>query len=150
MQKTISALALIAFAAAFGATPTVVENSVRFDQDDMHFVTISYDLADADAVVTVDIRTNGVSIGDVNLRGFVGECSKVTEAGTDRQITWHPDRYWPDGKKIAGDIVTVRLKAYPTCSPPNYMVVDMLGTKTVRYYESEGCLPGGVESLIYL
>ena len=77
------------------------------------------------------------------------EKNEVTEVGTDRQITWRPDRYWPDGKKIAGDIVTVSLKAYPTNSPPNYMVVDMIGTKTVRYYESEGCLPGGVENEIY-
>ena len=133
--------------AATTTVPTV--SNVRFSQSSSRRVTILYDLADAPGIVTVDVLTNGVSIGDVNLRGFVGECSKVTEAGTDRQITWHPDRYWPDGKKIAGDIVTVRLKAYPTNSPPNYMVVDLLGTKTVRYYESEGCLPGGVENLIY-
>ena len=97
----------------------------------------------------MDILTNGVSIGDVNLRGFAGDCDKVTEPGAGRSITWRPDRSWPDGGYITNGIVTARLKAYPTNSPPNYMVVDLLGTKTVRYYESEGCLPGGVTNLIY-
>ncbi len=82
MQKTISALALIAFAAAFGATPVVVENSVRFDQDDMHFVTISYDLADADAVVTVDIRTNGVSIGAQNFTNMEWDENRLVRPDT--------------------------------------------------------------------
>ena len=149
-MKHLLSLLAAAVSVTVAATTTVpTVSNVRFSQSSSRLVTILYDLADAPGIVTVDVLTNGVSIGDVNLRGFVGECSKVTEAGTDRQITWHPDRYWPDGKKIAGDIVTVRLKAYPTNSPPNYMVVDMLGTKTVRYYESEGCLPGGVENLIY-
>ncbi len=150
MKYAMSATAVLSVALAAAAATTVpTVSNVQMSQAAKRLVTITYDLAGAPGIVTVDILTNGVSIGGENLRGFVGDCSKITEPGTGRSITWRPDRFWPDGGYITNGTVTAHLKAYPTNSPPDYMVVDMIGTKTVRWYENEGCLPGGVTNLIY-
>ena len=148
MQKTISALALIAFAAAFGATPVVVENSVRFDQDDMHFVTISYDLADADAVVTVDIRTNGVSIGAQNFTNMEGDVNRLVRQGTGKRVTWKPWLSWPD-RRILDNSVTAVGTAWATNAPPPYMAVDLLSWSNISYYVSAEAVPGGVGADVY-
>ena len=36
-------------------------------------VTVTYNLADAPAIITLDITTNGVSIGAANVRNAVGD-----------------------------------------------------------------------------
>ena len=148
MHKTAAALAFTVFSAAYGAIPVVVENSVRFDQDDMHLVTITYDLDAADAVVTVDIQTNGVSIGAQNFTNMEGDVNRLVRSGTGRRITWKPWLSWPD-RRILDDSVTAVVTAWATNAPPPYMAVDLLSWSNVNYYACAEAVPGGVEADVY-
>ena len=75
MKKSIVMLAaLSAGCAAYAATPSV--SNVTLAQDPAtRLVTVTYDLADADAIITLDVLTNGTaSVGDANLTVLSGEC----------------------------------------------------------------------------
>ena len=148
MIKGMTALAALSAAAAFGAAPVVVDGSVRFDQDEMHLVTISYDLADADAVVTVDIRTNGVSIGAENFTNMEGDVNRLVRKGTGRKVTWKPWLSWPD-RRILDNSVTATVTAWATNAPPPYMAVDLLSWSNVSYYACAEAVPGGVSNDVY-
>ena len=76
-MKKLLLMTCAAAAYAAHATPPEIGN-VQFKQDENRLVTISYTLGGADAIVMMDVLTNGVSIGkalyanaagDVNVRG---------------------------------------------------------------------------------
>ena len=149
MDRRILAATFALFAmATFGATPVIVKDSVRFAQDELHFVTISYTLADADAVVTVDIQTNGVSIGAQNFTNMEGDVNRLVRPGSNRQITWRPWLSWPD-RRIRDKSVTAVVTAWATNAPPPYMAVDLLSWSNISYYASAAAVPGGVTNDIY-
>ncbi len=91
-----SALSILAASAAFtlAAAPVVRENSVTMSQSG-GVVTIGYTLEGEAGIVTVDIQTNGVSIGSENLSFMAGDVNKVVQPGA-RTITWKPYKAWPD------------------------------------------------------
>ena len=124
------------FAAAALAAPVV--SNVAMTQDSSRTVTVTYTLAEETAIVTCDIQTNGVSIGEANLHYFEGDCNKKVEPG-DHRLTWKAAKSWPD-HKITDNSVTAVVKAWSLTTPPDYMVVD-LSTGDVRYYPSEAALP---------
>ena len=67
------------------AGPTIREGSVTFAQDaESKRVTIGYELEGAPAIVTVDILTNGVSIGSEHLTHMAGDVNRRVEAGAPR------------------------------------------------------------------
>lgn len=108
---------------------------------------VSYDLSDR-AVVTMDVRTNGVSIGAQNFTTASGAVNRLVDADDGLVIRWKPGREWP-GEDLEG--VTVKLTAWATNAPPDYMVIDLVvPTDPIRFYTSEARLPGGaVTSLVY-
>lgn len=148
---------LILAAAAFAGAETPEVSDVNFTQDlNTRVVTITYKLAVAPAIVTVDIRTNNadgvaVSIGDANITYLDGDVNKlVTAIGSDttHAITWRPDRSWPD-HKILDNSVTALVCAWATNAPPDYLVANLLNG-SVAYYTSAECLPaGGLTNDIY-
>ena len=95
-MKSILFLASIASSASLMATlPTITANSVTMTQDQAsRLVTISYTLQDAPAIVTVDIQTNGVSIGAEKFQYVGGDVNMKVQPGT-HQITWQPMVEWP-------------------------------------------------------
>ena len=104
------------------ATPRIVTDSVTAAQDaDGALVTVHYRLADADAIITLDIETNAtgtvegpwVSIGDANIGRVVGDANKRVAAGEDtvRTITWRPDKSW-NGPTLATENVRAVVKAW--------------------------------------
>jgi formylglycine-generating enzyme required for sulfatase activity len=109
-------------------------------------VTITYTILDEPAVVTVDIQTNGVSIGGENLWYFAGDVNKVVAAGA-RTITWRPDKAWPGNKVDSG--VKAVVTAWATNTPPDYMVVSLVAAKGVNWYATAESVPFGVTNDMY-
>lgn len=126
--------------------PVIREGSVTVSQDRSRKVTITYALDGAPAVVTVDVLTNGFSIGSENFTNMTGDVNVVVAPGDLRTVTWRANKSWPfhDGKAV------VKVKAWPLHSPPDYLVVhDLAGEGCVRYYADAEGVPGGVTNGIY-
>ncbi len=150
-----SAIATLLFGlatASQASSPAISGVSVR--QDASRLVTIGYTV-DQDCIVTVDVLTNGVSIGESNFTNMTGDVNKKVASGT-RTICWQPTKSWPDHRIAAGDM-TVEVKAWPLCAPPPYMVVDLyqdgdgyLGDgEFVHYFASTNAFPGGFGARVY-
>lgn len=103
-------------------------------------VAVSYTLADAPAIITLDVLDNGVSIGDGHVRRLVGDVNKVVEPG-ERSATWYANADWEG----TSDSLQVKLSAWKTNAPPDYLSVD-LENGDVRYYTSSNSLPAAVTS----
>ena len=135
MYRVLGILSFFAVSAAFAATPVVVESSVRFEQGDSRVVTITYDLEGSDAVVTVDIQTNGVSIGAANFTNMEGDVNRLVRQGVGRTVTWEPWSSWPD-QRITDNSVTAVVTAWATNAPSPYMAVDLRSWGNVNFYGS--------------
>lgn len=106
---------------------------------------VSYDLSDR-AVVTMDVRTNGVSIGAQNFTTASGAVNRLVDADDGLVIRWKPGREWP-GEDLEG--VTVKLTAWATNAPPDYLVYDFVN-HTTNFYTCVEALPdGGLANDVY-
>ena len=149
----------ILFGTVLGASLFVVAavpevRDVTMAQAADRLVTITYTLADAPAVVTLDIQTNVAadvwhSIGGENIQGVTGDVWKKVESGADtKTILWRPDLSWPDHKIADGGVRAV-VTAWALDNTPDYMVVDISATaaaKSQTYYPAVEFLPGGILS----
>ena len=152
-MKTKTCLSLVAaFAASalVAATPVIKADSVTFSQNSTtRLVTIGYTLEETNAVVTVDVLTNGVSIGEENFTNIDGDVNRRVAPG-DHLVVWHPRASWPD-HVFTNNEVSVEVRAWDVTIPPDYMVVDLANAvDRVRYYVSEKALPdGGLANDVY-
>ena len=136
-----------AIAAAAFAETTVSVVSVSQDAESGK-VAISYTLAGDPAIVTVDVRTNGVSIGAKHLQYVWGDVNRIVAPNAGLSIGWDARRDWP-GQTVAADGLSAVVTAWPTNSPPDYMEIDMARTKKLAFYPCEDAVPGGVTDKIY-
>ena len=142
---TGTALALTFAAGAVDLTEPLTVSNVRFSQDRAtQRVTVNYELANQGepAWVTMDVLTNGVSIGMQHVSSVSGDISRygldmvgrgpVADDGLEKTILWDAHRDWHGN---LGSNVTVEVSAWYTNSPPGvYMVVDLSeGPSAVRY-----------------
>jgi len=150
-QITVAALAATTTATLTAAVPEVSGAAMAQAMD--RLVTITYTLADAPAVVTLDVQTNytengttkWASIGGAAVANAQGDVWKKVETGS-RTITWRPDLSWPDHKIADGGARAV-VTAWALDNTPDYMVVDISGAaqpNTQKYYPSADYLPGGI------
>lgn len=147
--KIMSVLLAVSAAVTVQAIPEIREGSVSVEQDSGRNVQISYTLDGAPAVVTVDVRTNGVSMSGAMLQGYVsGAVNRRVEPGT-HVITWRPakdpriacERDWASATAV--------VTAWPTNAPPTWMVVDLTKKDTVEFYPDESWFPEPVTSRVY-
>jgi len=130
------------------AVPSV--SDVTLSQDGItRSVTVNYTLADEPAIITLDICTNGVSIGQSNVWAIDGDANKVVQPGA-RSLVWHPDKSWPNQKFTAADgvAITAVVTAWATNDPPMYLAVDLV-SGDVKYYTCAEAVPGGVQDILY-
>ena len=149
----LAALAATASAALPAAVPEI--SGVTMAQASDRLVTITYTLADAPAVVTVDVQTNvtgdvWASIGGAAVWNAQGDVWKRVETGS-RTITWRPDHSWPDHKIADGGARAV-VTAWALDNTPDYMAVDVSatgGAGTQTYYPAADFVPGVVTNSLY-
>ena len=146
MKKTLMVALAFVGVSALHAAPTVSDVTVAFD-DTTRMMTIGYSLSEK-AVVTVDIQTNGVSIGAEKFADVAGDVNGVVKAGRGT-ISWRPEHLWPE-QKFDTPIFTAQVKAWALDAPPPYLVIWLNEEKgKVRHYESEAALPGGIGDNVY-
>lgn len=152
-------LALAAFAAS-AASATVTVSNVTFTQDAAtHEVTINYDLATSDgepAFVSLDVLTNGVSVGATRVRTLSGDVSttpadtaSLVAPGTGKQIVWKARADLPG---VGLDNATVRVTALGTNHYEGlYLVVDLSRGKDSTYWPVQytACKPDLNSPLFY-
>lgn len=142
---TVATVAGSALALALHAgMPVIPQESVVFNQNsNSRLVSISYELQEEPAIVTVDILTNNVSIGEANFTTMHGDVNKLVQPGKNKLIFWQPDKEWPDYRFKNGE-VSVVVKGWDKGRPPDYMVVDLtVENAEPRFYVSENALPNG-------
>lgn len=143
-QIRVSVLALLAAGSVFAALPQV--SNVSVDSSAPKRVTVSYVLANAPAIVTVDFRTNGVSIGEANFTTLSGDVNKKVTGNGRHSLTWNARADWPDRRVPAFSAVVT---AWPLANPPDYMVASLSVESNVCYYVSTNALPGGLADPVY-
>ena len=108
-------------------------------------VKITYQL-DAPAIVTIDVLTNGVSIGAEKLVGLTGDVNRLVPQAGEGRVTWRPYKTWP-GDPIEG--ATVKVRAWAINEPPDYLVYDFVN-HTTNFYTCVEALPdGGLANDVY-
>ena len=114
-------------------------------------VEISYKLTGEAAIVTLDIQTNGVSIGAAHFADAFGDLNDVVQPTTGdavRRIWWQPDVSWAFNRVADGSLKAV-LTAWATDAPPDYVVYDLNIPSSRVFYASAEFIPGGVTNAIY-
>ena len=126
------------------ADPTVGGVSAALSAND-NVYTVSYTLAGAPAIVTVDVKTNGVSIGGEHIVTLAGDVNAPIATDGAKSFTWDVGRDW-DSAAIGTIPVDIVVTAWTKASPPDVMVLDLLANSSapVKYYENESFLPGGL------
>ncbi len=147
---TIAFLAMTALASSLLAQGGIAVSDVTYFQTEQRDLVVNYMLTgDESAVVTIDILTNGVSIGAQNFARLSGAVNTIVapSATTTNRIYWKARKDWPNHKIDSG--VTIKVCAWALTNPPDYFVMD-LETGDRKYYASVDALPdGGLANDIY-
>lgn len=152
MKTNLLACTLALFStAALADVPEVVAESIAFTQDAATGrVTVSYRLTGS-GIVTADIETNStdgawVSIGGRNCCDLIGAVNRFVTSADSTQthsFTWQPKANWP-GHEIAAGKCRAVLKVWTKTDPPDYVAVDISGTKEKLFFADAEHLPGGL------
>lgn len=149
MKKIAMTAVCLSFLSGALAEPEITALTVA--QNDSRLVTISYELSE-DAIVTLDMTTNGVSIGSSNFQTVFDPSvepggypvNKVVKKGA-HMIVWQPRREWP-GYVFTNSEFKVELRAWALTNPPDYMVVDLVIPSNRWFYAKVDDLPGGIKT----
>ena len=146
MKTILQVTSVLLFAATASASDPTVSN-VQVAQGADRKVTISYDLADAPAIVTFEVFTNGVTIGGFPLRAAWGDVNVKVQPGNSKKIVWQP-REWND-RFVNDGSVSVKVTAHALENPPDYMAVDLTMPSNCVWYANAEAVPFGVTNDLY-
>ena len=150
-MKHLASILAAACALAVSADPAIESLAVR-QLPGEKVLEVSFSLTEK-AVLTVDILTNGVSIGAENYSmlceplaaGGDFPANKIVAAGNHVWL-WRPTMEWP-GHKIASECFQVELKAWSLDAPPDYMILDYsVASNTPHFYARVEDIPGGIKT----
>ena len=151
MKKKAALISLAAFASASAfAMPEVEDLDVSQSKD--RVVTISFNLTER-AIVTMDIATNGVSIGAENYQTLREPLSpkdqfpanRIMDAG-EHVWMWRPSKEWP-GFNFSNNEFKVTVQAWSFDAPPDYMVIDYNVRSNAMFYAKAEDIPGGIKTV---
>ena len=138
-----SVSAALAASNFIGLAPLVVSNVSVTRDTASHALRVSYDLAnenDEPAYITLDVQTNGVSIGWDKFRTLSGDVTRLSAprpvaCGTGRELVWNAPADWSGN---LGDNATVIVSAHYTNAigriPGVYMRIDLSGGSEAASY----------------
>lgn len=149
MKRLASIFAAVcAFSAA--ATPAIENYSVEQIWDGQ-VIKVSFNLTEK-AILTVDILTNGVSIGATNYSTMRDPLDSVNEFPANKIVAagelvwlWRPTMEWP-GHKVASEYFQVELKAWSFDDPPDYMIITYNVKSNAYFYARAEDIPGGIKT----
>jgi len=148
MKTKFLACASIVASIAFAA-PEIQDFTVEQNADRMLIATFSLT---EKAVLTMDITTNGVSIGAENYQTVRDAMSNADEFPANRIVaagahvfTWRPTKEWP-GHVFKNGELEVSVKAWSLDAPPDYMVVDYNVKSNALFYAKAEDIPGGIKT----
>lgn len=139
MRQVLFLSVAMAVASASAAVPTATVNSSV--QDGRRRLQVNWTLSGAPGYVTLDVLTNGVSVGGVALNSVSGDVNGFFTPG-DYAFTWAPTHSGVERRGFADGEVRVVLTAHDRSDAPPWCVVD-LKTGVLRYYGAESLLPHG-------
>ena len=140
------------------AAPQIKSGSVSVSQDPVTRVaTLTYELENGPAVVTVDVLTNDVICTGVGCFGRSADTAyhyppnhtvnRVVDTGS-HTVYWRPSESGLDAVFAAGKL-KVSVRAWPLDAPPPWLVVDLQSPSNCWYYADKASLPGGISDVRY-
>ncbi len=146
LKQLFSIGVVLVGSAAVAALPSV--NTVSFVATNTPgAVVVDYAFSGAPAIVTFEVRTNGVPL-DIGYPSAAGAVNRFLQPGSYR-FTWAADVDWP-GHVIADPSVEIVVKAAATNDPPDYMLIPTdSNTLPRRYYDKVADIPGGITNHLY-
>ena len=124
------------------AAPTVTITGTPVQDAATREITVNYTLSEP-AIVTLDVLTNGVSIGAGNVKSAWGDVNKKLAAG-NHTLTGQPLEDWP--VNLSTEDCQIAVVPWSLENPPPYMVVMLGMASNVNFYASADAVPWGVVS----
>ena len=149
-MKRLASIFAAACALSASATPAIQNYSVEQIWGEK-VLKVSFTLTEK-AILTVDVLTNGVSIGATNYStmrdplesGNEFPANKIVAAG-EHVWMWRPTLEWPE-RKMASEYFQVELKAWSFDDPPDYMIVTYNVKSNAYFYARAEDIPGGIKT----
>ena len=149
-MKHLVSLFTAVCAISASATPAIENFSVEQIWGEK-VLKVSFSLTEK-AILTVDILTNGVSIGSTNYStmrdplesGNEFPANKIVAAG-EHVWLWRPTLEWPEHTLASGHF-QVELKTWSFDDPPDYMIIDHNVKSNAYFYARVEDIPGGIKT----